>query len=167
MDFIIADKNGNEIGILEERQYIDMDIGNSNDFEIQVSQSLYKKYKIGVDYRICVIEPPSGEDYRIVSGDANDIINDIICSAFDGIFRCEKKFKIDISNYKFDRYVDALSGIEKMLFEKDARIHIAYNSGEAKGTGFVEVMIIPMKSNIPKKEPYPYYLLAMRNIPEV
>ncbi len=179
MDFIIADKNGNEIGILEERQYIDMDIGNSNDFEIQVSQSLYKKYKIGVDYRICVsgeeyggiidkiqtvstddtvilsgktwrglltqkiIEPPSGEDYRIVSGDANDIINDIICSAFDGIFRCEKKFKIDISNYKFDRYVDALSGIEKMLFEKDARIHIAYNSGEAKGTGFVEIGAVP------------------------
>ena len=123
MDFIIADCDGNEVGILEERQYIDIDIGNNNDFEIHVSRSFYHSSGIREGYRICVVGqeyggiidkiksvseeqeiilsgrtwrglltqkiiiPPEEQDYKIAYGDAHQIINEIVCNSFEGLFK--------------------------------------------------------------------------------
>lgn len=180
MDFIISNAEGIEIDLLKERQYIDMDCGGENDFEIQISRKLYKSLGITEGWRIGVqgkeyggiidtiknnsssnnvtlsgmtwrglltkkiIEPPAGEDYRIASGDVNTIINDIICADFDGIFVCNELSGINVKNYHFDRYVDDLAGIEKMLATKNARIEIAYDSGEPGGASFVLLSAVPI-----------------------
>ena len=54
MEFIISDQNGMEVDILKERQYIDMDCGGDNDFEIQISRKLYKSLGINEGWRIGV-----------------------------------------------------------------------------------------------------------------
>ena len=180
MDFIIADKDGMEIDILKERQYIDMDIGGANDFEIHISNKLYKQLGICEGWRIGVpgkeyggvidrvktdtsgktvalsgptwrgmltkkiIEPPAGQDYQTVSGEANTIINNIMCVEFDGIFVCSGASGIMLDSYKFDRYVDHLAGIEKMLLSKNARLNIAYDSGEPNVAGFVRLSAVPI-----------------------
>ena len=154
MDFIIADADGMEVGILKERQYIDMDIGGTNDFEIHISNKLYKQLGICEGWRICVpgkeyggvidrvktdtsgktvalsgptwrgmltkkiIEPPAGQDYRTVSGDANTIINNIMCVEFDGIFVCSGASGIMLDSYKFDRYVIIWPELKRCCFQK-------------------------------------------------
>lgn len=181
MEFIISDQDAMEVGILKERQYIDMDCGKTNDFEIQISKKLYKSLGISEGWRIGVpgteyggiidkiktnsntnkvtlsgptwrglltkkiIEPPSGEDYRIVSGDANTIINDLSCAEFDGIFLCAGASGIELENYQFDRYVSHLAGFEKMLLSKNARLNIAYDSGEPNGSCFVRLSSVPIE----------------------
>lgn len=180
MDIVVADQNGIEIDILKERQYVDMDIGGNNDFEIHISNDLYKKLGINEGWRIGVpgkeyggivdkiktmtmnnqvvlsgptwrgiltkkvIEPPKGQDYRAVSGDAHTIINSLMCAEFDGIFVCDGVSGITVSNYKFDRYVDVLSGVEKMLLSKNSRINIEYDSGAPNAASFIRLSAVPI-----------------------
>ena len=181
MEFIISDQNGMEVDILKERQYIDMDCGGDNDFEIQISRKLYKSLGINEGWRIGVpgteyggiihkiknssstnkvtlsgptwrglltkkiIEPDPGEDYKIVSGEANTIINNLSCVAFDGIFSCTGASGIMINNYHFERYVDHLAGLEKMLLTKNARLNIAYDSGEPNKASYVKLSAVPIE----------------------
>ena len=181
MEFILADEKGIEIGPLRERDYIDIDCGNDNTFEIQVTNDYYKKLGISDGWRLGVqgkeyggvirkiitntetnlvsligptwrgmlekkiIEPPAGEDYRIVSGDANTIINEVSCVEFDGIFICAGASGIILNNFQFDRYVTHLAGLEKMLLSKNARLDIAYDSGEPNEASFVRLAAVPIK----------------------
>lgn len=178
MEFIIANEKGEEITLLTDKQYIDMEIGEGNTFSIQISKKYQKKWGIdsgwwvgcpGTEYggiidgvksvnetivftgqtwrgllEKKIIEPPSGQDYRIVSGDANNIINNIICSEFDGIFVCDGESGISLNNFQIDRYVTHLAGIEKMLLSKNSKLEIKYNSGEANGSAFVEIHAVPI-----------------------
>lgn len=188
MEFILADEKGIEIGPLRERDYIDIDCGNDNTFEIQVTNDYYKKLGISDGWRLGVqgkeyggvirkiitntetnlvsligptwrgmlekkiIEPPAGEDYRIVSGDANTIINDISCVEFDGIFICAGASGIILNNFQFDRYVTHLAGLEKMLLSKNARLDIVYDSGEPNEASFVRLAAVPIKDYSDKIE---------------
>lgn len=77
-----------------------------------------------------VIQPPSGQDYRTVSGDANEILESVLGGAYGGLFSFpEEPSKIEISSYQFDRYTDALTGFTKMLAAKNARINIEVIQG--------------------------------------
>lgn len=181
MEFIISDPDRMEVGTLDERQYIDMDCGGGNDFEIHISAKLQKSMGIeegwyigvpGTEYgglidRIKnssgtnkvvlsgptwrgmlqkkIIEPDAGQDYKVVSGDANTIINNVSCVVFDGIFVCSDTSGVVLDNYRFDRYIDHLSGLEKMLRTKNARLNIAYDSGEQNGSCFVRMEAVPIK----------------------
>ena len=59
-----------------------------------------------------IIEPPAGEDYRIVSGDAHDIMRELLKDSYDQFFTIpESPSGITMENYKFDRYTDALERI--------------------------------------------------------
>ena len=92
-----------------------------------------------------IIEPPYGQDYRIVNGDANNIINNIVCSEFDGIFVCDGESGISLNNFQFDRYVTHLAGIEKMLLSKNAKLNIAYDSGKPNEPSFVKLEAVSIK----------------------
>lgn len=66
-----------------------------------------------------IIQPPSGQDYRTVSGDANAILESVLGNAFGGLFSFpEASIAIDIPSYQFERYTDALTGFTKMLATK-------------------------------------------------
>lgn len=72
-----------------------------------------------------VIEPPSGENYKIVSGDANAVIRSILSSFLGGLFYVpEEASGITITNYQFARYCTILDGLTDMLAEKDAKLTI-------------------------------------------
>ena len=178
MEFIIANEKGEEVTLLTDKQYIDIEIGEGNTFSIQISKKYQKKWGIDSGWWIgCpgkeyggiidgvksvnetivlsgktwrgllekkIIEPPSGQDYRFVSGDANTIINNIVCSEFDDIFVCDEQSGISLNNFQFDRYVTYLAGIEKMLLSKNAKLEIKYNSGEANRNAFVEIRAVPI-----------------------
>ncbi|MCD8208145.1 MAG: siphovirus ReqiPepy6 Gp37-like family protein [Bacteroidales bacterium] len=94
-----------------------------------------------------IIEPPKGEAYRIVSGDANKIISEIIGDAFDGMFIVSNiSSGINISSYQFERYTDALTGLTKMLAEQDARINIEIIQGATNEAFQVILSAVPIQN---------------------
>lgn len=182
MEFIISDERGLEIGYMDIGKHIDMDIGDTNDYQIEISKTDWSKENYKVGYRFfCpdteyggifqttdnssdnniivitgdiwrgmlskkIIEPPIGQDYKSVTGDANSIIRDIIAGQFDGIFEVPQESSgIIIQNYKFERYTDYLSGFTKMLSQKNARLDIKYKRGEAGEIGYIVLKAVPIK----------------------
>ncbi len=78
-----------------------------------------------------IIIPPSGQDYMKVTGDAHDIMRQILNGAFEGLFSIPSEPSgIIINNYRFDRYTDALSGFNKMLGQQGAKISLKICQGE-------------------------------------
>lgn len=75
-----------------------------------------------------VIEPPTGQDHFIISGDANDILAILIARLGLGelFTTIGKPANIPISNYKFDRYCKAYDGIRKMLSTANAKLQIRW-----------------------------------------
>lgn len=77
-----------------------------------------------------IIEPPSGEDYRIVSGELNDVIAGLVSIPL---------FRVSTDNtgmnvmYQFKRYTDAANGIEAMLASVGYRLDIRYVQTESSG----------------------------------
>ena len=83
-----------------------------------------------------IIQPPAGETHLTVSGEANKIIEDVIGNRFGSLFVVDLEDSgIEISSYKFDRYCTVLSGLEKMLATKNARLKIYYRQGEPGSLG--------------------------------
>ena len=97
-----------------------------------------------------IIEPPSGQDYKKVSGELNAVMKDLIEPAFgrdesiDSIFYVpDTDTGVTVSNYQFDRYCTLLDGITKMLKSKGYKLQITFhrNAGEP-GKVFVEAVPI-------------------------
>lgn len=77
-----------------------------------------------------IIKPLPGDDYYTVTGNANTIIDSLISYVgLDGLFVVNDATDIVISNYRFNRYTDLLSGINTMLRAVDARLKIRYKYG--------------------------------------
>lgn len=104
-----------------------------------------------------IIEPPSGQDYKKVSGELNAVMKELIEPAFGGnegnvplFFVSEEDTGVSVSNYQFDRYCTLLDGITKMLKSKGYKLHIYFhrNAGEP-GKVFIEaVPIVDYSSEI-------------------
>lgn len=63
-----------------------------------------------------LILPPSGSDYRIVSGNVQEIIADLLSNALGGFFHVPADAEaVNISNYQFPLYISLADGIEGML----------------------------------------------------
>lgn len=75
-----------------------------------------------------VIEPDAGEDYLIVSGDANTVLSMLIARlGLSGLFvAAENDSGINIGNYKFHRYCPAYDGIRDMLGDIGAKLKIEW-----------------------------------------
>lgn len=77
-----------------------------------------------------VIKPDSGQDYKIVSGTASNIISDLITAfGINSRYSVTANSSITLSNYQFDRYCTLLDGIDKMLKSVSARLNVVCNNG--------------------------------------
>lgn len=92
-----------------------------------------------------IIRPPSGQDYKIVSGDINTIIAGLFEEQEIGnLFVVSGDTEINITNYQFERYIDLLSGITKMLKSVSYKLNLTYKQREQGLPGYVEVTTSPI-----------------------
>ena len=90
-----------------------------------------------------IIEPPKGEDYLIVSGEANQILRQVVGERFGALFSISSQDSgIIIKTYSFDRYTDLLTGLQKMLSTAGARLQITYVRGKPGKPGAVELSAV-------------------------
>ena len=76
-----------------------------------------------------VICPPEGEDYLILSGDANEILQEIFDRiGLSNLFVASTEESVEITNYQFDRYVYAYTGICKFLRDNDLKLHLSWQN---------------------------------------
>ena len=154
MDLILFDKDFHEIGpaILEVDVEVG-DSSTPNDFELTTALSDFSGFyipgtEIGgiVEYQSSVsnnasrtlkgwswrgllsqwiISPPSGSDYRIVSGEANTVIRELMNDCLGGFFTVpEEDSGVTIDNYQFKLYTTMLEGLMDMLAENGCRLDI-------------------------------------------
>ena len=101
---------------------------------IQVNTAQKKIYYKGRNWRGVmgskIIQPFPGDDYRIVNGDAHEIINELILQLelYDLFEVPDVDSGIYIQNYSFDRYTDLNSGLMKMLTKVSAKLKIRFKN---------------------------------------
>lgn len=168
MDFIVANKQLQEIGFLDSFKLMDFDIGVSNDFEITLDLDYWEENKIDFGYLIYspntefggfvedikvdtkdntiklkgytwrgllsqkIIEPPDGLAYLIVSGEANNILQEVIEGHLSNFFIVDDITTTFTINYQFNRYTTMLDGFKKMLETEGARLDIHFDNTDMK-----------------------------------
>lgn len=93
-----------------------------------------------------IIEPPNGQDYKTVSGELNEIINNLVVDAgINDLFSVsEEDAGVSVNNFQFDRYCTLLAGIEKMLSSKGYRLEITYIQRNVPEIGYVRLRSVPI-----------------------
>lgn len=92
-----------------------------------------------------VIEPPSGENYKIVSGDANAVIRSLLSSFLGGLFYVpEESSGITVTNYQFARYCTILDGLTDMLADYGAKLVVKADKLSAGAPVRVQVSAAPI-----------------------
>ena len=78
-----------------------------------------------------VICPDPGDDFLVLAGEANDVLQEIIDRiGLSSLFMASSEDSgIDIVAYQMDRYCYAYSGIKKMLKEFHAKLRIRWSNG--------------------------------------
>lgn len=173
MDLILFDKNYCEIGpTLVEVDVEVGDSSTSNDFEMTTALTNFSGFyipgtEIGgiVEYQSSVsnntshtlkgwtwrgllsqwlITPPPGSDYKIVSGEANSVIKDILDGCLGGFFSVpEETSGLTIKNYQFKLYTTVLDGLMDMLSEYNYRLDIYAEKTGAGGKVQVYCRALP------------------------
>ncbi len=79
-----------------------------------------------------IIEPDAGADYYVVSGEANEILQQIITKiGLSAFFVAETNLSgLNIARYQFARYIDAYSGIIDMLSRIGAKLKLEWQRGK-------------------------------------
>lgn len=91
-----------------------------------------------------IIEPTDGSDYRIVSGELNDILRDILSDVMGGFFTVpDVDTGISIASYQFQLYTTVLEGLMDMLSECGYRLKIYAKKTEAGGNVQVFCEAVP------------------------
>lgn len=77
-----------------------------------------------------VIEPDSGSNYLVVSGEANEVLAVLIARVgLSGLFTVDDGTSgINITNYQFTRYCKAYDGIRAMLAASGAKLKMAWEN---------------------------------------
>ena len=167
MEMILTDADRLELSYLDIASYIDIDVGNTNDFEISLSREDVRRYDAkkgccifapGTEFggiiedvqsntedaeitftgytwrgllKHMVIEPPSGQGYLTVSGDANRVLEKVLNKGTGLLFEVPDSVSgINIPKYQF-RYIPALEGLAAMLEKSKARLDIQAVQGDA------------------------------------
>lgn len=94
-----------------------------------------------------VIVPPTGQDYKTVSGDIGTILGNLIneCELADFFIVPDSSVGVSVTNYQFDRYVTLITGIEKMLKSVGYKIKINYVQQEQGAAGYLELSAVPIE----------------------
>ena len=94
-----------------------------------------------------IIEPPTGQAYKTMSGELNSIIADLITEAgISSLFSVSTvNTGISVTNYQFDRYITLLDGIYKMLKTKGYRLGVEYIQQEQGSPGYVQLSAVPVE----------------------
>lgn len=75
--------------------------------------------------KLSIIEPPSGSDYKVVSGEANQVIAGILTNVLGGFFTVSNEDSgLTITSYQFPLYINTLDGLEGMLESYGYRLKI-------------------------------------------
>lgn len=96
-----------------------------------------------------IIQPPTGSDYKTVSGELHTVMKSLIEPEFDGlIVVSQEDTGVNVSNYQFDRYCTLLDGLTKMLKSKWYRLQLSFRREQGEpGYLFVEAVPIVDYSN--------------------
>lgn len=78
-----------------------------------------------------IIEPDTGADYLILSGEANAVLGALISRlGLSELFEASTEYSgIIISGYKMNRYIRGYTGIRKMLKAFDAKLNMSFRNG--------------------------------------
>lgn len=81
-----------------------------------------------------IIVPPVGEDYYIVSGDLNEILDILIDDfALDDLFYADDTLtEVEVTDYQFYRYTDVYSGIIRLLSDQGYKLTIEFDTSAFK-----------------------------------
>lgn len=96
-----------------------------------------------------IIQPPTGSDYKVVSGELHTVMKELIEPEFDGLFVVSQEDTgVNVSNYQFDRYCTLYDGLVKMLKSKWYRLQLSFRREQGEpGYLFVEAVPIVDYSN--------------------
>lgn len=83
-----------------------------------------------------IIVPPAVADYYTASGDLNSIIRNLV--SIPGFQVASGNAGASVSGYKFERYVDMASGLEKLCESVGHRLDIQYIQTETSGYVLVQ-----------------------------
>lgn len=141
LDLDIGDTNDFEIAMIANEKIMDFGwkiYANSTEYggiisKIDVDTAPNKIAYSGQTWRGIlsnyIISPPSGDDYKIVSGNVSTIISGLISDFGIGSLYSVAASEIAVTNYQFDRYCTLLSGVEKMLKSVGYRLNIGCQNG--------------------------------------
>ena len=78
-----------------------------------------------------ILEPDAGEDYLVLSGDANVVLASLITRmGLDGLFQVKSDASgIEIRDFSMDRYIQGYAGIKKMLASVDGKLKFNFKNG--------------------------------------
>lgn len=87
-----------------------------------------------------ILQPDSGQDHLIVSGEANAVMAELIDRiGLSDIFTASTRNSgLTISSYKMERYISAYSGIKKMLAAVSGKLNFKFRNGK------VEISALPI-----------------------
>ena len=87
-----------------------------------------------------ILCPDAGQDYLVLSGDANEVLAFLIqrIGLKDLFEASDHKAGITIKSYQMDRYIDAYTGIRKMLKCAGAKLAMYYCDGK------VHLSVVPL-----------------------
>ena len=93
-----------------------------------------------------IIRPPSGSDYRVISGELNTVIRTLLTEAeLTPLFRgSTEDTEVSVTSYQFNRYTTLRKGLKKLLASVDYRLKLTYVQQEGGAAGYVQVEAVPM-----------------------
>lgn len=92
------------------------------------------------------LEPDSGQDYKILNGNANVVMNSLFeeCGISDLFVARAEKSEFEFNAYQCPLHVMLADGLAAALEKIGARLSLAYLQGPPNGTGYVRVEAVPI-----------------------
>lgn len=91
-----------------------------------------------------IIQPPTGSDYKVVSGELHTVMKSLIESEFDGLFVVSQEDTgVTVSDFQFDRYCTLYDGLVKMLKSVGYRLKLTFRR-EQNEPGYLYVEAVPI-----------------------
>lgn len=91
-----------------------------------------------------IIEPPEGQAYKMVKGDAHTVLAELLTGISGGLFTVPEELSGITVSGQFDRYTTLLDGMNKLLESSSARLQIQAVQGGTGDIFKVEVSAVPI-----------------------